>query len=186
MIKSIYSKYFQKSKSFLYPALGIKKDSKFKPTGTYIAVDGLIHPEDVRFVCTFEKKKSKEFEQFELDMLIKNPLFIEKIEMGDGCAYIFDFEIYVNDWFNFIMGKYSKLSNVLKRAIKNHYGANTSEYQYIDSYLHPQEYYDIYANLLDVDVDVLKSTKELCNPCDMEKESLKLPKKYLEKLTKTA
>ena len=185
MIKGIYGKYFQKSKSFLYPALGIRKDNKFKPTGTYISVEGLINPEDVRFICTFDKKESKEFKEFEVDMLIKNPLYIEKFDLGDHTAYVFDYEIYSNDWFNFIMGKYSKLSNVLKRAIKAHYGPNSSEYKYIDTYLYPEEYYDTYASLLDVDVDVLKSTKELCNPCDMEKESLKLPKKYLEKLNKT-
>jgi hypothetical protein len=82
------------------------------------------------------------------------------------------------------MGKYSKLSNVLKRAIKNYFGPNSSEYKYIDTYLYPEEYYETYATLLNVDIDMIISTKELCNPCDMEKENLKLPKEYLKSLNK--
>ena len=129
MIKNIYKKYFQKSKSFLYPALGIKKTSKYKPIGTYLALEGKINPEDVRFICTFDKNESESFKEFELDMLIKNPLFVEKIDIGDANAYIFDYEIYSNDWFNFIMGKYSKLSTVLKKAIKVYYGSGSTEYE---------------------------------------------------------
>lgn len=184
MIKSIYTKYFQKSKSFLYPVLGIKKNSAFKPKGTYISIEDLIAPEDIRFICTFEKDDSEEFKEFETDMLIKNPLFIEKIDSGDTTVYIFDYDIYANDWFNFILGKYSKLSNVLKRAIKSYYGANSSEYEYMDSYLNPEEYYDIYAKILDIDASVLKKIGELCTPCDLEKETLKIPEEALESFKK--
>jgi len=174
MIKGIYNKYFQKSKSFLYPALGIKKSSQFKPTGTYISVKGLINPEDVRFICTFSKNESESFKNFEIDMLVKNPLFIEKIDMGDFNAYVFDYEIYANDWFNFVMGKYSKLSNVLKKAIKTHYGPNSTEYEYMHSYLYPEEYYETYARFLDIDVETLERLGELCDPCDLDKETLKI------------
>lgn len=180
MIKGIYNKYFQKSKSFLYPALGIGKNSKFKPVGTYISIEGLIAPEDVRFVCTFEKDESESFKNFEVDMLIKNPLFIEKLDFKDCNAYVFDFEIYSNDWFNFIMGKYSKFSPVLKKAIKNFYGANTAQYEYMHSYLYPSEHYEIYSKLLDISVDTLEKIGELCDPCDLEKETLKVPEKTLE------
>lgn len=184
MIKSIYDKYFQKSKSFLYPALGIKKKSDFKPKGTYISIKDFINPEDVRFICTFDKNDSEEFKSFEIDMLIKNPLFIEKIELDDINIYIFDYEIYANDWFNFIMGSYSKFSPVLKKAIKSHYGSNTNEYEYMQSYLYPQEHYETYSRLLDIDVETLASIGELCNPCDLEKETLQIPEDSLIKLKK--
>jgi hypothetical protein len=166
----------------LYPALGIKKGSRFKPIGTYLSIHDMIEPEDVRFICTFDKNESEEFQNFEIDMLIKNPLFIEKIDMGDFNAYVFDYEIYANDWFNFIMGKYSKLSTVLKKAIKTHYGPNSSEYEYMHSYLFPEEYYETYATLLDVDVETLERLGELCNPCDLEKETLKISEDSLIKL----
>jgi hypothetical protein len=184
MIKSIYNKYFQKSKSFLYPALGIKKSSPYKPLGTYISIEGLINPEDVRFVCTFDKDDSEDFKNFEIDMLVKNPLFIEKIDIGDNNAYVFDYEIYSNDWFNCILGRYSKLSSVLKKAIKAHYGPNSSEYEYIQSYLFPEEHYETYARLLDINEDTLRSIGELCNPLDLDKETLKISENFLAVLKK--
>jgi hypothetical protein len=185
MIKRIYSKYFQKSRSFLYPALGIKKNDKFKPTGTYISIKGLIEPEDVKFICTFDKQESEAFKYFETKMLLENPLFSEKIIVDDYNIYIFDYEIYLNDWFNFILGKYSKLSNVLKKAIKTFYGETSSEYEYMDSYLNPKEYYEIYSEILNVDVELLKLPGELCDPCNLEKETLKISVENLESLKKT-
>lgn len=184
MIKSIYSRYFQKSRSFLYPALGIKKNDRFKPKGTYLAIKGLIEPEDVKFVCTFDKHDTEAFKYFETKMLLENPLFSEKIVVDDYNIYVFDYQVYTNDWFNFILGKYSKLSSVLKRAIKSYYGETSSEYGYMDSYLNPKEYFDLYSELLDVDVDSLKQTGELCDPCDMEKETLEISVECLEKIKK--
>ena len=98
--------------------------------------------------------------------------------------YVFDFEIYKTDWYNFLMGKYSKLSNVLKRAIKVYYGDKSKEYKYIDSFLYPDKYFDVYAKLLEVDVSSLKEIGELCDPWNLEKESLKIPVEDLEILTK--
>jgi len=184
MIKSIYSRYFQKSRSFLYPALGIKKNDRFKPKATYLAIKGLIEPEDVKFVCTFDKNDSDAFKYFEAKMLLENPLFSEKIPMDDYNIYVFDYEVYTNDWFNFILGKYSKLSSVLKRAIKSYYGESSSEYSYIDTYLNPKEYFDVYSELLNVDVESLKEIGELCDPCDMEKETLEISVECLQKIKK--
>jgi len=184
MIKSLYSKYFQKSKSFLYPALGIKKNSEFAPSGTYLSIQDYIGPEDVKLICTFEKTDSVDFESFEINMLIENPLFVEKIVIEKYNVYIFDFQIYEKDWFNFIIGKYSKLSGQLKRAIKNYYGPDSAEYSFIDSYLNPKEYFEEYAELLDISVEDLKKIGELCDACDMEKETLKIPSQILENLKK--
>ena len=185
MIKGIYSKYFQKSKSFLYPALGIKKNSKFSPRNTYIALEGIYEPEDIVFICVFDKQESEGFIEFENDMLIKNPLFIRKLSTDKLNLYFFDYEIYMEDWFNFMLGRYSKLSNVLKRAIKTYYGEKSLEYQqHIHIYLHPEEHFVEYANLLEVEVDMLKKIGELCNPYDPEKETLKISKEYLVTLEK--
>jgi hypothetical protein len=184
MIKRIYSKYFQKSKSFLYPLLGIKKNDKFLPVSTHLAIESLYEPGDVKFICVFDNIDTEAFKYFETKMLIENPLFYEKLTDGSRNIYVFDYEIYTNDWFNFILGKYSKLSNVVKRAIKTYYGDKTPEYQYMDSYLNPNEYYSTYAELLDVDIEDLKLGVELCDPCDLEKETLKINKESLDKLSK--
>jgi hypothetical protein len=184
MIDKLYGKYFQKSKSFLYPALGIKRTSSTMPSGTYVSLNGKIEPEDVKLICTFQQTDSEEFKIFEEQMLLSNPLFVEKISIKDYNLYVFDLEIYQADWYNFIVGKYSKLSAHLKRAIKIYYGEKSTEYKYIETYLYPEKYFETYAKLLDVDVELLVKTGELCNPCDLEKENLKIPVEDLEVLNK--
>jgi hypothetical protein len=184
MIKRIYSKYFQKSRSFLYPLLGIKKNDKFSPTNTYLSIKDLYDVADTKFICVFENTDTEAFKYFETKMLIENPLFFEKLTVGSISIYVFDYEIYTNDWFNFILGKYSKLSNVVKRAIKTYYGENSPEYAYMDTYLHPKEYYNLYAELLDISVDDLKKGVELCDCCDLNKETLIINEESLNEIKK--
>lgn len=184
MIDSLYTKYFQKSRSFLYPALGIKRTAHHTPSGTYIALDGVVGPEDMKLVCTFKDDRTEGFKSFEEQMLISNPLFSNIVHVDDYNLYLFDYSGYQSDWFNFIMGKYSKFSNPLKKAIKLYYGEGSSEYKYIESYLQPDKYFEVYAKLLNVDPEVLKQVGELCDPCDIEKETLKIPVEHLENLRK--
>lgn len=184
MIDKLYGKYFQKSRSFLYPILGIKRTSSSTPAGTYVSLDGLIGAEDMKLICVYPINTSEGFQAFENQMLTGNPLFEEKIQVEENYIYVFNLESYKVDWFNFIMGKYSKLSNPVKKAIKQYYGERSAEYKYIESYIYPEKYFDIYAKLLEVDVKTLESIGELCDPCDLEKETLKIPVEYLELLTK--
>lgn len=186
MLEKLYDKYFQKSRSFLYPMLGIKKTSYFSPTGTYLSIEGLIDPEDIKLVCVFKEDSSDGFKAFEDQMLLTNPLFSQVLYIQGYNLYIFDFQLYTDDWFHFLLGKYSKLSGPFKRAIKVYYGELTTEYKYIESYLYPEKYYDNYARLLDVDVKILRQNVELCDSCNLEKETLKIPVKDLEILNKSA
>lgn len=173
MIEKLYGKYFQKSRSFLYPALGIKK-SPFTPLGTYMSIEDKINPEEIKLICTFKESATTEWQLFENQMLTENPLFVEKIQSKDFNVYVFDLSPYESDFFNVIMGKYSKISTVLKRAIKAFYGEKSAEYKYIETYLYPEKHFETYANLLQVDVETLKSIGELCDPCDLGKETLKI------------
>lgn len=181
-MNSIYSKYFQKSRSFLYPILGIKKSSTISPLGTYIALEGIFTADETKLICSYKQDDSKEFIEFEEQMLITNPLFYKKIEVGDYKLYIFDLKLYESDWFNFILGKYSKLSSIFKKAIKSYYGEKSAEYKYMETYLFPEKHFDNYAKILDVDVDDLKMIGELCDPCDLDKETLKVEIKNFEVL----
>lgn len=184
MIDKLYGKYFQKSKSFLYPILGIKRTNTNSPIGTYISISGVYEPEDMRLICTFKEEETESFKNFEEQMLLTNPLFLEKIKLKDFSIYIFDMEVYYEDWFNFILGKYSKFSNVTKKAIKAYYGEKSKEYKYIETYLYPEKYFETYAVLLEVSINTLKKIGELCNPCDLSKETLKIPIEDLELIDK--
>jgi hypothetical protein len=184
MIESLYNKYFQKSKSFLYPALGIKRTSHYNPIETYIALDGLLGPEDMTLVCSFKDDGTKGFKAFEEQMLLTNPLYKDRIVASDYNIYMFDYSTYRSDWFSFVMGRYSKLSSPLKKAIKTYYGEDSSEYKYMESYLYPDKHFSVYAQLLGVSTSTLKKVGELCDPCDIEKETLKIPVELLENLKK--
>lgn len=184
MIESLYTKYFQKSRSFLYPVLGIKKSAGFTPSGTYIALDGVVNAEDMTLIVTFKKDNSPEFKTFEEEMLLANPLFSNIVHVDNYSIYFFNYSSYEKDWFNFIMGKYSQFSSPIKKAIKSYYGESSSEYEYMDTYLNPGKHHDVYAKLLDIDIQVLKKVEELCDPCDLEKETLKIPVEHLENLKK--
>jgi hypothetical protein len=181
MIDKLYKKYFQKSKSFLYPALGIKKRGNPSPMETYISVEGLIGYEDIKLICCFKTSGSAQFKNFEETMLVGNPLYEYKIDMTDYSAYVFSLEIYEDDFFRVLLGKYSKLSNQMKKNIKQYFGEHSAEYSYIETYLYPEKYYELYSDLLDVNIGTLKNIGELCDPCDLDKEKLKLPKEILEK-----
>lgn len=179
MLKKIYNKYFQKSKSFLYPALGIKKSSEFTPTNTYLSIEDYIGFEDCKLICKFKKYDTEKFKEFEKDMLIENPLYICKIEEEEYLLYVFDYQIYTSDWFNFILSKYSKLSKTMKKAIKDYYGEKSKEYEFIRTYIYPKDYFSQFAELLDVSVKDLENIGELCNPYDETKETLKISVEYL-------
>lgn len=180
MINTLYDKYFQKSRSFLYPLLGISRQS-YAPIQTYLALDDVISPEDKKLVCMFQNENSRRFRDFEEKMLVNNPLYMSsETYIVEPSIYIFDFSNYSEDWNNFLNGKYSKLSKPFKDAIKNYYGEKTAEYKYIDTYLYPEKYFELYSNLLDLPVNTLSNIGELCNKYDPEKEKLTFSPKSLE------
>lgn len=174
MITKLHDKYFQKSKAFLFPALGIKKTNRFQPVNTYLSLDGRIGADEMKLICQFTEDESETYKNFEKQMLLSNPLFHEKLVLNKTTLYVFNMEIYKADWFNFILGKYSKLSKVLKRAIKAHYGEGTVNWEYMETYLYPENYFEMYAKLLEAPLKTLEDVGELTDSCNMEKETLKI------------
>ena len=185
-IDSVYSEYFQKSRSFLYPALEIKRETEYIPTGVYMSIEGLYEPEDCKLICTYKNDDTEKYKLFVEENILQNPLFEKMITVKGYNLYIFDFQQLTSDWFNVLLGKYSKLSVPLKKAIKNYYGENSKQYiKYIQCFLYPEKFFEVYANLLGVEIDILKKVGELCDACDLEKETLKIPIEDLEMLKKT-
>jgi hypothetical protein len=180
MLEKPYSKYFQKSRSFLFPALGIKRSSNFTPVETYLALPGHVEPEDMMLVCTYMRDESEGFKKFEKALILDNPMFVSKLISPDMYIYIFNYKMYQDDWFTFLLGKYSKLSSNLKKQIKNYYGEHSVGYKYMESFLFPENHFEEYAKMLDVSLKRLKEVGELCSPCDLEKETLNIPVENLE------
>jgi hypothetical protein len=178
-IQSLYKNYIQKSKIFLYPALGIKRYSN-SPIETYSAWENCYKPEDAKFICLHHIRKDIEFRSFERIHLFGNPLFHDyKQTCDDKAIYIFDFKKFRYDWNCFLRGQYSKMSTEHKSKIKSFYGQRSSNYAYIESFLHPEKYFGMYAQIMGVDQKLLKEVGELCDKPDLEKETLDISIKSL-------
>lgn len=174
MIDSLYKEYFQKSKVFLYPALNISKQFGITPIMTYIGLNDICNTNDIKLICEFHLRNDPDYLAFENKKLYKNHLFQDFYETCRKTGlYIFDLSSYAEDWFYFLNGQYSKLSGPLKASIVN-YHTNKYQRKYVESYLNPRNYYDIYAELLGCDAHLLEKVVELCDKPDLTQEHLEV------------
>jgi hypothetical protein len=74
------------------------------------------------------------------------------------------------------------MNPTIKRKIRDHFDKNGSNFMYMDSFLFPEKYFNIYSELLGVNEEVLMEVGELCTKPDMEKEKLTV---LVEQLNKT-
>jgi len=180
-VKSIYTKYFQKSKVFLYPLLGFKRGIKVVPSETYLAWDPFYIPEDMKLVCLYHPQEKDDYKNFEKNVLLKHTRLVDVKEVdNNNKLFIFDFSDLDESWHYLINGNYSKIKSSIKGDICSFFDNTTANFVYIRSYLYPNKYFDDYAECLNVDVEMLKVVGELCNKPDLNKETFKV-KQSLEK-----
>lgn len=170
-VTHLNSKYFQKSTFFLYPLLKIPKT--IIPKVTYLTWEGHYTLEDKVFICVFKKfKKTAELE-IERKHLFNHPLYVDYYELEDGdMVYVFSFKQHEKIIDTFIKGRYSKFSQNIKERIISFYKPNGNTIKFINSYLHPNVYYNNYSELLNVPVDLLEEVVELIDKPNLQKEHL--------------
>jgi hypothetical protein len=172
VLDALYSTYFQKSKVFLYPLLDIKRGTSVIPSETYISWNN-IKPEDAKLVCLYPIRKDEEYITFSKSILLKHTRLHDHIVIDSNTAvYIFDFSDIKDDWNLFVNGKYSQISDNIKRKILNFFEKNSGNYTYVKGYLYPEIHFKDYARILNVDVELLESVGELCDKPDLDKEML--------------
>lgn len=172
-IDALYKDYFQKSKVFLYPLLGIKRGSIAAPRQCYLSWNNTISTEDMKLICVYTKRSDSEYKKFESNILIKHKRIVDYIEIeNDEIIMTFDFSDIKDDWQKFINGKYSKIDTDLRRKILTHFDKYSGSYPYLESFLFPNKYFSLYSTLLGVDEQLLREVGELCSPPDLEKENL--------------
>jgi len=172
-IVSIYRKYFQKSKIFLYPLLDIKRGTVIIPTDTYISWNTGYSPEDMKLICIYQTTNDNEYLIFEKNILLKHTRLHDYIKVDNTTSvYTFDFSDLKKDWEYFIDGKYSKMSSATKNKILNYFDRVSANYVYVEIYLFPEPHFKTYANLLDVSIELIEKVGELCSKPDLEKETL--------------
>ena len=174
-MKKIYSDYFQKSKVFLYPLLNIKKGVRFVPSQTYLSWNGNYDLTKNKFICLYKiDPECRDFKAFSNKHLKSNYFYDEYYKLDkETHIYIYDFNIFKQELKKFINGKYSKLSNGLKKQIMDFFGDGGTIAEYVQSYLYPKDYYIDYSRILKVPIESIIEVGELCDKPDLEKENLK-------------
>jgi len=162
-----------KNQKFFYILLGISKGKDYVPTETYICWDNLYTTDNYKYICIYNVKKDDKYKLFENKVLENHKNFELSFSLAeDRHGYVFDYSKYKHDYEMFTKGNYSKLSTNCKNKILNYFGKVGKISSYIRSYLNPEEYHDVYAEALLVNVDLIKEVYEICSIPDIEKETL--------------
>lgn len=172
--KSI-SQYTQKSRLFLYPTLGIPRGHSFIPVQTYLSWSNHYTIEQHRLLCLYKTKKTKAFKHFEQTVLFNHSYFEKRISVDDRQSmYVFDLTALAQDYDFIIKGRYSQLSSAVKNEILSFFINEPGHKAIINSYLNPEPYFEVYSELLEVDINILRETGELSNPPNLEREHFDL------------
>lgn len=190
-MKNIYKKYFQKSKIFLYPLLGIKKGITFVPNETYMSWDNLYTINDNKLILLYKISIDKliDYNLFEENHLKKNKKYIGTINLKKTktkieLVVIFNLNMFKVDINKLINGQYSKMSFKSKEIITKFFGENDKIAEYVESYLYPTYWHEDYAELLDVNINHIENVHELCDLPDLEKECFKYKIKNVKEFKK--
>jgi len=168
----VYTNYFQKSKVFLYPLLGIKKGAEFIPAETYICWNDLFGVNDKKYILIYNEERTTAYLTFELNQIKRNPFYYDSYHIEDKNIYIFDMSNKLHDFEMFLHGFYSKFSVEAKNKILNYFGNVGRISDYIRSFLSPEKYHQDYAKALNVELKLIEEVYELCTPPNIEKETL--------------
>ncbi len=174
IINDLYKKYFQKSKIFMYPLLGIERGN-IAPEQVYFSIRDKYKPEDRKLVLLYDPKMDLKFEPLKEERLINHKLLIEWMEDNNGNQiFVFDMSGFASDWDLFLAGKYSQMSLKVRNQILNYFVKNSADYSYLHSFLLPDKWFKQYAEILDVSEELLKEVGELCDSPNLVKEQFKL------------
>lgn len=174
MIKDLYKTYFQKSKVFVFPLLGINKKADFLPIKTYLAWQDMYTIKQRKLIVLYNTQQTEEWNLFHNKVLLGNKFFEKLYIQNDVNIYVFDLNFYKEDYDNIILGKYSKLTNLVRTTLQNYFGYHTSQWDYIETFLTPLKHFKLYAEMLDVPEKTLQEVGELCAVPDFSKELLTL------------
>ena len=105
VISTLYKKYFQKSKIFLYPLLDIKRGTSVIPEETYLGWNNTVTPEDMKLICVYHTRTDAEYVNFEKNVLLKHSRLCDYVSAGDKSIFTFDFSDLEYNWFHIVYGR---------------------------------------------------------------------------------
>lgn len=174
-MKQVYAEYFQKSKVFLYPLLQIRKGVQYVPIETYISWNDKYSIEDNKFLCLYSAEDNAKYRKFEQVYLTSHKFFEEYYKpTEDTHLYVYDYSKFKHDLDMFKIGKYSKFTLKTKEKISDFFGDVGTIADYIQSYINPEGFHELYAEHLGVPLYTIEQVYELCSKPDLDKEKLKI------------
>jgi hypothetical protein len=180
VINQLYPRYFQKSKLFLYPLLGLQRGLT-APEEVYFSWEGKYSPEDQKLILVYTNVSGSLYQELKNTKLANHRLLLEIIPtMGDQEIYVFDFSSYATAWDHLIAGRYSKMSLKTKQTILDYFERYSGNYIYMHSFLFPNKWFKRYAEILDVPEELLIEVGELCDKPDWKKELFTIHDFFLE------
>lgn len=183
--------YVQKSRFFLYPLLGFARNNYPKPQEVYMTWEGEYEVEDCCLILLYPIADDESCKKFQEDVL-QHQYFLEHFEVDEGVlrkeydhhrafVYVFDMKSMKAEYMKIAKGKYSTLLKPIKTQILNFFKSDRGAYVRVYSYLYPSNhnFYEDYAEILELRYEQVKEGVELCNPPDLEKERLAIAKKVV-------
>ena len=160
---------------FLYPALDIKRGGSVTPIETYVSWKDHYAKEDGMFICLYHLRDDVEFRQFEKTKLLGNKMFHDFRQVdGNRGVYVFNYTDQKHNWDCFLRGRYSQMTPEHKKRIQEYMGRNNGDAPYIESFLYPEKYYRMYAEIMHVKEELLREVGELCSKPNLESETLEI------------
>lgn len=107
--------YYSKSKNFLYPILGYRRNETYKcQSFLFFQHHSVLNGE----LITFYVNEGEElFRNYEVTRIAPHPLLRGCYEVPRASVYVFDISGYSDDIQHFLCGEYSKFSKSLKKRI---------------------------------------------------------------------
>lgn len=164
---NLYPHYFQKSRIFLYPLLGIK--SFLEPFQTFLATENVDY-EDCNIVAVFDTKH-KQWDRFKINMF-NHEQYVDAYYEDQFIIVLFNLKRFKDDYRHFLRGEYSMFKPESKGLIQRYYGHTSKNWKLIESYLYPDKFFDKYSELLNCRKELLIENKELCDIYNKEREWL--------------
>lgn len=177
-IERLYPYYCQKSAVFLYPLLHLKGHPCVQPLCTYLTDGDKTPLEEPSLLVLYKQDDTEQWRQFEYSSLENSVELQSMQELEDNLLLCkFDLSFDKADYAHFLQGRYSDFSKRAKAILMRDFNYAYSAMQYVSSYLYPESYYSIYANILDIDEALLREAGELCAKYDLHRETLDISSK---------
>lgn len=171
--KYIQTKYFSKSRAFLYPLLKIPR-AWMEPEGVFLFFNE--HSiEKGELTVLYNNGDSEVFNNFETVKLLNNKYLKNCYRTDRGPVYVFNIEQFKVDIGYFLKGQYSRFSVNSKRTILRFYGSDLEplkvrENEKMHASLFPDLYAEVLADEFGVEPDAFGL--EIVPVFDKEKETL--------------